>query len=777
MNSHLSSESGFSMASSYLPQNFSKSLFCVAGIQPMDSVAFGVAVPMFLIGLFILMYMMYTRRQTRRELEGGNCNLPTVVWRPRFMNYTDQDDGTSEDEFDWDDNGIMLWARKFLDEHHSTQQVQGVGTISNKNKKMGSSSITNILPRMERLKGPYGLYATVYGIQTKVVHVAHPVPARAILTGAGVVEIGGMGEVLGGGDENRGLSFSWRRVLQTFKRTVIHSSPKGHQQKLRRSSSLRMLSGSTKYPAYDHFKNFSGEGVFTANGSNWKAKRASVIHCLLRNGNTEKSLEMEANRAADSFEREVVCAMERKRREGSNRNNVNVGEGKSPVMNVVPMLQRSTIGLIYRLITHHNVEFNPDPIIDAVKKRSEKSDLSSDQSDSLTSSSPRSSATSLASMGGVAECQNDEEVSNDTILENDSSAEYHSHSKHEAPEEQIKSLLPIYLQSVTKIRMIILAQSRSFWYLVPRWVYRAFSPMYREEERTMGPIREFAQLSCENAVPGSPLALLSQRNSHSFEKLDGTTNVTGHSMPTTISKDVLDEAITLLFAGQDTSAATLSWTLHLLSLHPDKQEKVAKEVRTALGKSENEPISKRMISQMPYLDAVIKESMRLYPVAPFIVRKLTNDITIPIDEEVPTNPDNTNKTISMPASTFACIWIYALHRNPKLWEQPDEFLPERWIDPELRSRDLGQEEYGSYMPFAIGPRNCLGQPLAQVVLRILLARVLKKYEVTDPKFEALKKISKAEGKEFDPRCLRKDMQAGFTVLPSNGLKLQLMERY
>jgi len=87
------------------------------------------------------------------------------------------------------------------------------------------------------------------------------------------------------------------------------------------------------------------------------------------------------------------------------------------------------------------------------------------------------------------------------------------------------------------------------------------------------------------------------------------------------------------------------------------------------------------------------------------------------------------------------------------------------------------------MPFAIGPRNCLGQPLAQVILRILLARIVNKYVVLDPKLEALQALMSSEkgGKkkvevEFDSKCLRKDMQAGFTVLPSNGLKLQLMER-
>ena len=350
------------------------------------------------------------------------------------------------------------------------------------------------------------------------------------------------------------------------------------------------------------------------------------------------------------------------------------------------------------------------------------------------------------------------------------------HQDHDG-EERIKSLVTTYLQSVTKIRMIVLAQSRSFWYLLPRWVYRAFSPMYREEERTMGPIREFARLTCENAEPGSPLALLSERSSHSPQRADG--GETGDA----VSKDVLDEAITLLFAGQDTSAATVSWTLHLLSLHPDKQEKVAAEVRSVLGSptsGTNRIVSKRTISQMPYLDAVIKESMRLYPVAPFIVRKLTTDVTIPMDEKH--NGDNVGnnklKTMSMPATAFACIWIYALHRNPRLWDRPDEFLPERWIDPALRSLDVGQREYGAYIPFAMGPRNCLGQPLAQVIMRVLLARILDRYAVRDPKLVALQKLigNERNDVEFYSKWLRRDMQAGFTVLPSNGLKVKLVER-
>lgn len=631
------------------------------------------------------------------------------------MNYTPKEDDNGEDDDDENIEDYDAWARNFIQK--ATSRTSATST---KQQKMGSSTITNILPRMERLNGPYGMYATVYGIQTKVVHIAHPVPARAVLTGSGVIEVGDICSSSGNNNIDDKLKEGYS----------------GNKHQLRRkSSTLRLLSGSTKYPAYDHFKNFSGNGVFTADGSDWKAKRASVLHCLVRGWNTDNLLEIEANRAADSFEREVTDAMIR-----SHRTNGGEEEKCTTTMNVVPMLQRSTIGLIYRLITHQDTDFSLEGLSDT------------------GCASPSLSTATLSS-------------TDSTIDNNGTSLEDRTTDDGPCNESKIKMLLPLYLESVTKIRMILLAQSRSFWYLVPRWVYRLFSPMYREEERTMGPIREFARLTCENASPQSPLALLSQRPSHS-------TNSGNDDDGSTVSKDLLDEAITLLFAGQDTSAATLSWTLHLLSLNPEKRLRLEEEVSSVLQRGNSadnvgKMVTKNMISQMPYLDAVIKESMRLYPVAPFIVRKLTTDVTIPAE-----SGKKKDKATSLPASTFACIWIYSLHRNPKLWDRPDEFLPERWIDSELRSKDVGQQEYGSYMPFAIGPRNCLGQPLAQVILRILLARIVRKYTVLDPRFEALKTLKSDEGIVHDvyDRCLRKDMQAGFTVLPSNGLKLQLVER-
>jgi cytochrome P450 len=282
--------------------------------------------------------------------------------------------------------------------------------------------------------------------------------------------------------------------------------------------------------------------------------------------------------------------------------------------------------------------------------------------------------------------------------------------------------------------------------------------MYREEEKAMGPIRAFAERACQRAQPGSPLALLQDRPSHSRKGAN------------ILSKDMIDEAITLLFAGQDTSAATLSWSLHLLSLYPKVQERLAEEVRSVLHESdgrdgtetsretcESATFTKKMVSKMPFLDAVIKESMRLYPVAPFVVRKLQHDVKVVEGDS----------STQLPSGAFVCIWIYGLHRNPQLWSRPNDFVPDRWIDPSLRALDAGQEMMGAFMPFAAGPRSCLGQPLANVILRIVLARIIHQYQFTDRRLS---------GGQCDASKLRKDMQAGFTVLPAGGLKLAVSAR-
>ena len=172
-------------------------------------------------------------------------------------------------------------------------------------------------------------------------------------------------------------------------------------------------------------------------------------------------------------------------------------------------------------------------------------------------------------------------------------------------------------------------------------------------------IGSLAQRACREATLTSPLGILRQEKSAVYQ------NALSSSAP---SQNLLDEAITLLFAGQDTSAATLSWTLHLLSLYPHVQSKLAGEIKANSGADQQQK-QQKSFKDLPYLDAVIKEAMRLYPVAPFVVRRIPQDMTV--------TDRTSNGSVTLPSDSLACIWIYSLHRNENYWSRPDEFDPER----------------------------------------------------------------------------------------------------
>jgi cytochrome P450 len=147
--------------------------------------------------------------------------------------------------------------------------------------------------------------------------------------------------------------------------------------------------------------------------------------------------------------------------------------------------------------------------------------------------------------------------------------------------------------------------------------------------------------------------------------------------------------------------------------------------------------------------------MRLFPVAPFVVRKLAQDVHL-----------NDGATI-LPRNTLACIWIYSLHRNPEVWqENPDQFVPQRWMSSDTSTTSLTKLELASFMPFCAGPRNCLGQPMAHVWLRVILGTLMQSIEFVDDRLKP----------NVNPSDLYQDMQAGFTVLPLGGVTLRMVPR-
>jgi len=171
------------------------------------------------------------------------------------------------------------------------------------------------------------------------------------------------------------------------------------------------------------------------------------------------------------------------------------------------------------------------------------------------------------------------------------------------------------------------------------------------------------------------------------------------------NQDIREEVDTFMFEGHDTTSASLAWTVHLLGLHPDIQEKVREEVNQVVGNSTD--ITIEMLSKLKYMEFVFKESLRLYPSVPAIGRLSSEDFEI-----------NGKKVLK---GTNLFLSIYSLHRNPKYWEKPNEFIPERW------ESDIEKRHPFLYIPFSAGPRNCIGQNFAKNEEKVILSKFVKNF--------------------------------------------------
>jgi len=174
---------------------------------------------------------------------------------------------------------------------------------------------------------------------------------------------------------------------------------------------------------------------------------------------------------------------------------------------------------------------------------------------------------------------------------------------------------------------------------------------------------------------------------------------------TMTDQQVRDETLTLLAAGHATTANTLSWAFYLLSNHPEQCQKLLDELQRVLG---GRAPTVDDLAQLPYLDMVVKETMRLYPPAWMQPRYTVDDF------------EYGGYRIKRGTVIFMSQWV--THRLPDLWPNPDQFKPERF-DPETGQKYHPQ----AYFPFGAGSRICIGMPFANLEARILLAIILQRY--------------------------------------------------
>nr|XP_014280689.2 cytochrome P450 4C1-like [Halyomorpha halys] len=168
--------------------------------------------------------------------------------------------------------------------------------------------------------------------------------------------------------------------------------------------------------------------------------------------------------------------------------------------------------------------------------------------------------------------------------------------------------------------------------------------------------------------------------------------------------DILEEVHTFMVEGHHTTGSALMFAHFLLANYPKVQEKVYAEQMEIFEGSERMP-TMQDLNKMIYLEMVIKETLRLYPSIPFFTRLITDDLRI--DE---------NTTIK--AGQTVLVFAYSVHRSKKHWDNPNEFIPERFT-PGIERHPF------SFIPFSAGPRNCIGQKFAMRNLKTVLSIVVR----------------------------------------------------
>ncbi|WP_236795016.1 cytochrome P450 [Amycolatopsis sp. GM8] len=168
-----------------------------------------------------------------------------------------------------------------------------------------------------------------------------------------------------------------------------------------------------------------------------------------------------------------------------------------------------------------------------------------------------------------------------------------------------------------------------------------------------------------------------------------------------------DEIVTLLIAGSETVATTLAWVLHEIARHPEVERQLVEELATELGDT---PVQYSDLGRLPVLDRVLKEALRMHTPNWLLTRRIDAPATL--------------GRYRLPAGAEVGFSITALHRDPRMFESPQVFRPDRWLDENLASYSGG-----SFIPFGVGKHRCPGDTFAWAELGVGVATILKEWHL------------------------------------------------
>ncbi|KZT66921.1 cytochrome P450 [Daedalea quercina L-15889] len=193
--------------------------------------------------------------------------------------------------------------------------------------------------------------------------------------------------------------------------------------------------------------------------------------------------------------------------------------------------------------------------------------------------------------------------------------------------------------------------------------------------------------------------------------------------------ELLGQMSTFIFAGMDTTSNALSRTLDLLCKYPDVQDKLRAEILEAV-REHGPEIPYDVLVELPYMDAVCRETLRVYAPVPRVLRKTRKDIVMPLSTPIRGVDGTLITEIPVPEGTVVHVGILAANRNPEIWG-PDaaEWKPERWLDPlpEVVKDAHIPGVYSHLMTFLGGGRACIGFKFSQLEMKIVLTTLLSNF--------------------------------------------------
>jgi cytochrome P450 len=201
-------------------------------------------------------------------------------------------------------------------------------------------------------------------------------------------------------------------------------------------------------------------------------------------------------------------------------------------------------------------------------------------------------------------------------------------------------------------------------------------------------------------------------------------------------ENLRDEMVTMLLAGHDTTALTLTYTWYLLSQHRDVEERVHAELDSLL---DGERPTFGDVRAMEYTEAVLNEAMRLYPPVYTIFREPQVDVRL--------------SGYRVPAGSAVMLSQWAVHRSPRYWDAPLTFDPDRWLDERADERHRF-----AYFPFGAGPRFCIGKQLSMLEARLIVGTVCQEYRLEYLRDEPF------------------DLRGSLTMHPRQPMEMRVVER-